>query len=282
MRLIVIALIVSMACGSGPSRKQSATQKPGFTYDLDNPATSLTLERELREISGIAFLNGKLVAVEDEHGIFYFIDPQSGKTVGKQTFSGDGDFEDLAVQGRYLWALRADGNLFRMDRKNEKAEVLEFDTPLSDSNDVEGMWFHSKTKELWLIGKEQQSLNSKPVNDRVVYSFNAEEGEFSEVLRIGDEEIARTMKEVGAAMDREFKPSAIAITPIDSTILILSAHAHAILEVSMEGEILSGSVLPNSLPKGEGLAFDRENRLWISSEGEDFGVVQSFNPVADK
>ena len=96
-----------------------------YVYDLANPAATFKLEDELVEISGLTFSNGKLLAVQDEKGKVYALNPQTGKIIGEQKFWSKGDFEGIEVAGDYIFALKSNGNIYKcpIDSMSEQTTV---------------------------------------------------------------------------------------------------------------------------------------------------------------
>jgi DNA-binding beta-propeller fold protein YncE len=269
MRLVSIAvlaalcfsyLITSCQPNSGKVQEQNTA---GFYYNLDKPDEVFKMDKKLREISGISWLgNDRLACIEDENGIIYVFDMKQQKLSAMYKFGGSGDYEDIAVKADTAWVLASNGVLYRVnDFMNSSRETIKIPTPLKSRNNTEGLTFDKTGNDLLIACKYEPSLKGKksPGNVRAVYRFDV-----------------RTMKlqeEPGLLVDNrqadtEFRPSGIAVNPIDHEIYIISTAKGMLITVDESGEIrhvrtLNGKVF--SQP--EGICFSPNGDMYISNEG---------------
>ena len=108
-------------------------------YQFDRPDAVIELDKELREISGLTIFDDQhLGAIQDEKGIMYKIDLDTGEIVGRERFADDGDFEGIERVGDIFYVLRSDGDLFEPGTWPLKhKETVKHETLLSSKYDTE-------------------------------------------------------------------------------------------------------------------------------------------------
>ncbi|MEM1054663.1 MAG: SdiA-regulated domain-containing protein [Bacteroidota bacterium] len=265
--LLVVLAVLLAACTPSedlPGASASAPRPDGSTllgtvpYDLAQPDARFALEPRLREISGLAWLDsGRLVAVQDEDGDLFELDPETGGVLRVTRFYNSGDYEGVALADDVLWVVESDGDLYRYDGTDEAEKI---DPGLKRSNDVEGLAYDAAQNRLLL------ALKGDPGNDledvRAIYAFDLASG--------------RLFPEPAYTLDRErldsgadsFKPSGLAIHPETDEIYIISADLRALIVLIPEGELQAAVALPVRLyPQPEGIAFAPDGTLFLSNEG---------------
>lgn len=107
---------------------------------------------------GIEFIQGKIVVTGDFSAKLYFLDPKNGKLV-KILTTEIKDVEDLAWDGKYIWASSfsmSRGSVFRIDIQTGKTKD-EFLLPVASQCPViDGIAVEGKT--LWITGKYCPSI----------------------------------------------------------------------------------------------------------------------------
>jgi len=90
---------------------------PGYE---GNERQSVILKRPLREISGIDYISeNSLVAINDEVGKLFFVDPSSGKYEFTE-FGKKDDYEDVVVAGSSYFVMNSKGHLFEISVSSKK------------------------------------------------------------------------------------------------------------------------------------------------------------------
>ena len=115
--------------------------------------------------------------------------------------------------------------------------------------------------------KEQTGYKKHEKAWRYVYSFDLLEKKISEeiFLKISEQEIGDFL---GKDMNGKFKPSGIAISPIDNNIYIISSVGQALAVYSEKRELITVFRLsPSLFSQPEGITFDEKGNLYISNEG---------------
>ncbi len=277
MRLaLLLALIGAVACTDPPRPSVDPEDIAVLAYRLDAPDAVVELPAELVEVSGLTILpSGRLGAVQDEAGTIYEIDPATGAIVDRLPFEGAGDFEGLAlVPDRAVWALRSDGDLYRVFRDSlGTPSVRKVETALRSRNDTEGLAYDAAGDRLLIACKEWPGPG---IDDaRAVYAFDLA----TETL---SERPAFTLARAAVDSDANFRPSALAVHPTSGQIYVLSSVRRAIAVVDRDGGLVAVTDLPAQFaPQPEGLAFAADGTLYVASEGGNgTATLLRYTPAA--
>lgn len=240
-------------------------------YDLLHADSSYALPALLREVSGIAVAGPSSVyCVQDELGAVFEFCLATEEILRVLRFTDVGDFEDVAVQGNRITALRSDGKLFTLDAASG-ALLSERQFALPTLN-YEGLCV-AQDGSLLLVSKEPPVVGD--VHARPVHRIRDSGVDLFRQLDAA--EVAAHVAKHWPALAKgpvRFSPSAVAVHPVTGELYVLSA-ADRLLAVY--GDALQ-RVLP--LPaadfyKPEGLAFLPNGDLLISNEGDKKGLVQA-------
>lgn len=280
-----LTALFGMACES-PS--PSASNQEALTdslrivppYQFTQGASRFDLPKRLREISGLTILSDALLgAVQDEEGLIFVIDMDSGTTVAEYRFGKDGDYEDLALVGDMLYVVRSDGTLYGIRYwQTDSLTTHVYKTPLSKACDAEGLAFDEPRNQL-LIACKEYILNG---SSKTIFAFDI----LQETLRpdpahvLSLVEIEKLLRTSNTLNDRiqialgpifntlRFKPSALAFHPVTNELYVLSANPQALVVLSQTGQLVDAWLLPKDLfEQPEGLAFLPNGDLFIASEG---------------
>lgn len=246
-----------------------------FGYRIDKPDAVYTLDSELREISGLAWLSeGRLVCIQDEKADLYTFDLQKGEVISKTDFGKNDDYEGVEiVEGEQIWVVKSDGDLYHFRYTEDKdVDAKKYETDLSTANDVEGLGYNPETKQLLLACKaDPEHKHSKKYKGKAIYAFDIDKKELVEepVLVIKDSDMATFLGE-DPERHVDFNPSAIAWHPLEHRYYILSSVGKKIVVVDQKGEISHLIYLPSSLfRQPEGICFAPDGTMYISNEGKD-------------
>ena len=265
MRALSLALPLAVALAACDS-----SDDPGIPYDLSQPDTVLVLDEELREISGLTWLvGGRLVAVQDEDGELFELDPETGAVFRQRRFFNDGDYEGIEQANGVMWIVESDGDLYRYSGSGE-AERIE--TGLERANEVEGLAYDASRRHLLLACKEEPGAGLAGVRAVYAYDLDAEDLLPSPVYTLDREAL-----DVG---DDLFKPSGLAVHPESREIYVLSSAREALAVLTPEGALRTSVSLPSGLfPDPEGIAFAPDGTLYVSNEGADgLATLLRFSP----
>ncbi len=243
-------------------------------YNFLNPTRVYDLPDILVEISGIAIGDDKTVyCVQDELGLVFIFELESGEVAETIRFTDVGDFEDIQVRNNIVYILRSDGTLFYFDlgQRNEIKQVM---LPLQCLN-AEGLFFGGEN-EVWFVAcKEDMLTGSK--NERLIYHFEHNQwakaqSTFSVNMRDIEKELKQSYPKVKWG-EVAFNPSAVAVHPHTGELYVLSAKQEY-LAVYKGDKLKAVYPLPAEMYyKPEGIDFTASGDLLLSSEGRKKGYL---------
>lgn len=235
----------------------------------------LPLPGRLSEVSGICFdAQGRLFAHNDELGMVCEIDPLNGSIRKSFYITSRGwygtsriaaDFEDIAIVGTTFFLVDSSGTLYMFEEGEDGAEVeaVKFDTPLTESWDIEGLCFDPIGNRLFLACKEWPK-NHRPSGVKgvkPVFAFSLDEQLLSDepYLLIPSADLKNISR------DDRFKPSGMRIDPLSGNFLVLASIGSMVVELDRNGRLLSWKHLDTIRhPQPEGIALDSLGRLYIA------------------
>jgi hypothetical protein len=250
---------------------------PSTPYDYGKPDRIITLPPELREISGQVALNADTIAcVDDNRGIICLFSLLSLKVTDRIVFSGEKDFEGLAWTGTDFYALKSDGNLFRVpDNGKHRQKGHKIKTGIR-ADEFEGLFYDAASGNLLISTKSgTKGMPGHVDGTRFIYGFSITSGKLSgRPYRVfNPEEIRKYAKKHDLdppGQKIEFIPSEIAIDPLSRELFVLSGKESLLYVFSATGKLKEVNRLNKAVyPQAEGLCFLPDGRLVISSEGID-------------
>ncbi|TGE14229.1 SdiA-regulated domain-containing protein [Hymenobacter elongatus] len=276
---ILLACLAATLLASATASAQSAPAALR-SYDWQQPTATFTLPKELREVSGIAFLaNQRVGCVEDQTGTIYIYNLATKRVESKLVFGKQGDYEDIVrLQSGWL-VLRSDGTLFK---HSDQGSTTSYATGLTVANNPEGLAYDQQSGTVLVACKGSAGVG-QPDQKRALYRLDAKtfraETKPAYVLDVA-ELIALDRRQGKGTTINKFAPSAVAIHPLSRHLFVLAASGNALVELDEQGTALSVQKLPRKLfPQPEGLTFAPNGDLYISSEMGDngkSGMIQFF------
>ncbi|MDP9077444.1 MAG: SdiA-regulated domain-containing protein [Bacteroidota bacterium] len=255
------------------------TVKSPKGYDLNNPV-KYNMPDALTEISGIAFNKGNadtLYAEQDEDGFLFYFKPGTDK-INQLKFGKGGDYEDVAVSNGWVIMLRSDGILFTFplkDLKNgETSSNKQID--LLAKGEYEGMYADDASRSVYVLCKhcsvEKASQTTTIFNLKL-----AADGSLSNAGRSTID--IKKIEELTNQTKINFHPSALAKNPQTNEWYVLSSVNKLLVIADSSWRVKEVYALnPAIFHQPEGMAFDKDNNLYISNEGDKFapGNVLKF------
>ena len=270
---IVLAIIIS-ACTSNYQE-----------YKLASPDKKYTLPAILNEISGITPLNeNEIACVQDESGIIYIYDMRTSAITKEYKTGLIGDYEGIALVGNTIYMLRSDGVLIEYpDFRSPNMKIKEYFLNLPSANN-EGLCYDMKNYRLLIAAKIKPGKDKENKDIRYIYSFDLKTKVPSNVpiLKLNIEDIEKKAKQLNYPIPHKtnkktgekinmfnFRPSEIAVHPVNGNLYILSANEKLLLMIDTAGEIENLIRLdPVLFNKAEGLAFFTNGDMLISNEAQ--------------
>ncbi|HET6566530.1 MAG TPA: SdiA-regulated domain-containing protein [Rhodothermales bacterium] len=237
-------------------------------FDFAAPAASMPLDPELKEISDLTVLpDGNIAAVQDENGMLYVLDENSGAIQQKIQFEEGADFEGVELAGDRMFALQSNGTILEIENwQSGNPQVRTYETHLKSKNDTESIGYDAAHNRL-LIGTKEDPGQDIDNDLKGFYAFDLSTNTLSDkpVFTINENDVEGQL-----SGDDKFKPSALAVQPSTGNIYVLSSVAKVIVAVDPSGAIRHVWPLSEDLfEQPEGLAFLPGGDLLISSEGVD-------------
>ena len=254
-------------------------------YNVKSPDEKYFLPYVLEEISGLAWNQGNVLAVDDETGkVFEYSFDERDIVHSIHFYKGD-DFEGVEIIEDQIFVLRSDGDLFRLDYTSSKEfKAWEIETALGKKNDTEGLGYDPDENLLLIACKEKTELKDEDIKGRAFYGFDLNTNTLKKkpLFTIGPKKLKKfweANKSIEYDKDRiKFKPSAIAYHPVSKHYYILSSVGKMIVVVNKSGDIQATYPIASKvLGQPEGLTFSPNGDMYISSEGEgDRGYILKF------
>lgn len=267
-----------------------------FSYHLDEPDTTFLMPGKLKEISGLSLSSDArfLLANNDEHGKIFFLNKETGEVENDFKFEADGDYEGIEMVGEKVFVVKSSGTIYETEKTGGKEmQTIVHKNFLDSDANVEGLGYDPTSNCLLLACKGKAGKGDEFKHKRAVYAYDLAKGELLETpaLLIDREEIQKRVEtgDKGLAeklaeffdpklADDAFAPSGIAVHPATNEIYILSSVGKLLVIVSNSGKILHLEPLdPAIFQQPEGICFDQDGTLYISSEGKNgAGKVMRF------
>jgi len=286
---INIILISSILCCGSYESPESETARfqalqffESYGYDLNQPSDKYLLPDVLSEISGLSYYRrNTLACVQDELGTIFLYDLKT-KTISKRfKFGRNGDYEGLAVVNKSIFVTKSNGDLYRYIESKDSTQIIK--TPLSSSNDVEGLVFDPQENRLLIACKESPDLNKKDdFKGKAIYSYYLD-GQFAPTPaylithNLLTEWSDRSPSNIEITKKiKGFKPSGIAVHPKTGEIFVIAYAGRVLIVMSRRGTINRVVPLsPKRFKQPEGICFAPNGDMYISNESKD-GVANIF------
>lgn len=255
-------------------------------YDLKKVEDKHFLPYVLEEISGLSHYSGSIVAAHnDEEGRLFFYDLDKREIVRAIRFYNSGDYEGVEIVNKRAFLVDSDGDIYSFDITEErevKAEKME--TPLSKSNDIEGLGYDPDRNRLMLLCKGDSDIEDEKVKGQAVYGYDLDQKDFKKKpeFTIREKDIKDFLEGANNHAYDEgkitFHPSGIALHPIHQKWYIIASVGKLLLVVDKSGQIeASYPISPRILSQPEGICFLPNGDMLISSEGEgDRGYIVRY------
>ncbi len=261
-------------------------------YNFETPSETFVLDNRLGEISGLTYdlANDLFLSNNDEEGKIFTLDPTTFNINSEYKFSKKGDFEAIAKVDDYIVVSKNTGTLYFYNQTSN--ETISYNTELNTRNDVEGMCFDKETGSLLIACKGQPIAKIRgKKNQKCVYLFDLNEKKLNvdPYLTVMDSELTSFVESSHSGISKSklkklkrrvksFAPSGIAIHPINGDYYLISGRGSVLVIIGKDKQLKDVIFLNSkSNPQPEGITFDKDNNLYISTEGKGFsGKIFKF------
>lgn len=248
-------------------------------YTLSQANQVLPLSNKLVEISGLGIANPRqLYAINDETGYLFLVNQSTGAIESEIDFGKWGDYEGVEAANGLVYIIKSNGTLYEI-ALDQNTQTTKYETFLKSNNDVEGLAYDMATNQLLLACKGKAGEGDTFKKTKAIYSFDLNkkmlaETPFMSISQTALLDFLNTQKNNTPELNqlqkrlKNFAPSAIAIHPSDKDIYILSSVGKLLVVFHPDKTLKHIHFLDKSVfRQPEGIAFDSENQLFISSEG---------------
>lgn len=261
------------ACASVLAAHVPVVMTDSIPYNMEEPSVIINLvSEELKEISGLSPTDepGIYCAIADERGEIFFVDGNGGGTILRRVlFREKGDFEGVEKVKKCLYAVKSDGDVYEITHwKSGQPKYTVYKTPLHKSDDVEGLGYDARRNALLLACKGDPDSSYR----RSVYAFDLRSKQLSQapVFTIDPLEVNRQIPYSDADKPHFFSPSGVAVHPITGDVYVISSALKRMVVLDYTTGAMRFAVRLDKklLPQPEGISFDPEGNLYLSSEGK--------------
>ncbi len=308
IKIILVGLSMFFCCGLSQTERNNSKEKKSnvfkiveafqsdSNYDFTKPSEFFILEKKLGEISSLAYDPEENVFItnNDESGSFYFLDAKNFEIISEVDFGWNGDYESIEKVGNDVFICKSDGGLYVYNMITKKARKQI--THLSSKNDVEGLCYDKRTNSLLLACKGEALNVSKDKREekKSIYKFNLEakklnpkphftikDSELKDYISSAYKEESKSKIKALKKKAIDFAPSGIAIHPESGDYYLISAIHSLLLIINQEKDLIDIVFLnKNTMPQPEGITFDKEKNLYISTEGHgSLAKIFKFNSL---
>jgi uncharacterized protein YjiK len=277
--LLLATAFFSVSCvnGNRDDKQKDSTEtvsaggaiKSDLPYDLANPV-KYNMPQNLFEISGIVFHNGdpkEVFAIQDEDGDLFHLG--LGDKESKFTkFGGKGDYEDVAIIKNYFIVLKSNGELHTFPitelGKPEAANVTKT-KDLVPKAEYEGLAADEKNNMIYVLTKDSKPDSKAKASS--IYGFKVADD--ASLTAAGEFSLShKAIEKASGSSKSRFRPSALAKNQKTNEWYILSSVNKLLVITDADFKVKATYPLDEQLfNQPEGIAFDRDNNLYISNEG---------------
>lgn len=261
--LLLLCVIVFSHC---EAQKKNDTNQS--RYDLSHPQQVIDLPKQLSDISGIAYQNGVVYAIDDDHGYIYKVPLTAKPDIEKWEFAQPQDYEDIVLLNNRFYILSSKGKVVYFPFAFPVKDVKESELDIKGKNEFEILYPDPATNRLIMLCKECK----EDKDQNTAWAFNTSNYTFEKqpayILKRKDIE-----KVLGDNISR-FKPSAAAVHPLTGEVYIISSINKLIVVLDKKHQVTAVYPLNEKLFKQpEGMAFTPTGDLIISNEYAHSGTA---------
>lgn len=260
MKIFVLILFLTVCHSCFLKEPKTNVDSASLPYDLSLANDNYVLDAGLKEISGLCYNDqeNSLLAVNDELGLFFSLDPNSGKILKESSFGQAGDYEGITLKDSIIYIINSKGTIHAYSSLDNTSEI--YTLPLKKRNNVEGLAFQPSTGNLLIACKGRSKLEGDNPILKTIFSYDLNTQMLIDSLMISIDISSPTLG--------RFAPSGIAIHPHLHHLYIVSGRSGQLMVTDFTGNILHVEQLDPAIHRqAEGICFDSVGNLYIANEG---------------
>lgn len=291
--VIMSLLSVLFACDNTDTALPKTIEMFTFPYDLSQPEMVYELPPVLTEISALTFVRDNILAcIQDEDGIIFFYNLETNTIQERFVFNKSGDYEGIEKVGNIYYVLQSNGTIYEITDLGKSTQTTTiFETNLSIRHDTEGLGYDAQTNCLLIACKKKAGDGKHYEDKKAIYAFdlNTKRLTIEPTTLINKQDLyeyieSHDLKKLSFKLKKQmpFKPSGI--TAKNGFYYTIASIGNMLIVTDKSGNIQEVQAIDKSiLPKPEGITFDNQNRMIISSEAKNGnGRIAVFSPLSSE
>ena len=140
-----------------------------FDYDLNQPEKTINLPESLKEVSGVSLCETQdfIWAVQDEKGVIFKLDIESGTVIDSLPFWKKGDYEGIEIVGDKMFVIKSSGTIYKVQLAGKDSlSIQKFNQHLEKEDDAEGLGYDQQKQQLLIACKIGKN------GERKIYPFD--------------------------------------------------------------------------------------------------------------
>lgn len=272
-------LLLFGACGQYSNTSENQLVSFNFPYNLQEPDIIYELPPVLDEISALSISNNnEVICLQDEDAVIFIYDLEANMITNRFLFGESNDFEGVEVVDETIYVLESNGRINEINNLGqENQEVIVHKNFLSSKNNAEGLGYDAETNSLLIACKGKAGDGKRMEEKKAIYRFDLRTKilEVEPIILFRKEDLynyieANNLNELSFKLKKKmpFNPSGIAVK--DGFYYTIASIGNMLIVTDKVGNIRYVSPIGKGfLPKPEGIAFDKDNRLIIASEAKN-------------
>jgi hypothetical protein len=261
---VLLALLIFSRCGA-----QQRDNNHNSRYDLANPQKIIDLPKQLTDISGIAYHNNAVYAIDDDHGYVYKVPLTDKPDVEKWEFAQPQDYEDIVLLNNTFYILSSKGKIVYFPFAFPVKEVKESKLDIKGRNEFEILYYDPSSRQLIMLCKECKE-DKKGENRAWAFAISSHTFEKQPAYILQQKDIEKVL---GDDISR-FKPSAAAVHPLTGEVYIVSSINKLLVVLDKNRKVTAAYPLNETLFKQpEGITFTPAGDMIISNEYAHSGTA---------
>jgi uncharacterized protein YjiK len=181
--------------------------------------------------------------------------------------------------------IRSNGKLYEIEISGDSIPVIDnYQLPFNSRNNLEGLSKGHRRNTLYIACKDNPEIFDNGVKGRAVYEYDITSKKVSSkpIINFTKKKFIEKLYsyDLKPSNHTPVKLSGIAIHPITKDIFLISSVGKLLVVLDKKGNIKDMATLKRKmLVQPEGICFDKEGNLFISSEGRGGkGYILKFEP----